>query len=336
MYTSLIRPLLFRLDPETMHAATVRALQLYRHLPPARSLVRRLYTPSPAPFRWKNLVFPNRIGLSAGFDKNAASFDELADFGFGFLETGTVTPLAIKGNPRPRIFRLPRHEALISRTGFNNPGQEEVAQNLRRKRPGRYILGVNINTHHPEDAALAVNELSALFTRFAPEADYYTLNWGSMTSDTLASALAAFHPLPAKATHPVFLKLPADIPLDQLDGVLRFTVDNGADGLIATGPTQDRSALTGYPAEELARIGAGGVSGRPVFEKSLERVNYLAAHAPEDLLIIGAGGVMTETEVIRMVEAGADLIQIYTSFIYNGPAIVRRMAERMSQGLTAQ
>lgn len=327
MYTSLIRPLLFRLDPETIHAVTVGALQLYRHLAPARSLVRRIYAPRPAPYVWKNLVFPNRIGLSAGFDKNASSFDELADFGFGFLEIGTVTPLAVKGNPSPRIFRLPRHEALISRTGFNNPGQEEVKQNLSRKRPRSYVLGININTNHPDDAEQAVGELVALFTRLAPEADYYTLNWGSMEPDIIARALAALRALPAKATHPVFLKLPADIPLDKLESVIRLAADNGADGFIATGPTQDRSAFADCPAGELARIGAGGVSGRPVFEKSLERVNYLAAHAPEGLLIIGSGGVMTETEAARMLEAGADLIQIYSSFIYNGPSIVRRMAK---------
>ena len=144
MYKSILRPWLFRMDAEKIHGQIVALLHVYRHFPPVKCLLRAFYRPKATPFQWRNLTFANRVGLSAGFDKEANCFDELSDLGFGFLEVGTVTPEKVAGNPFPRIFRLPEDHALVSRTGFNNPGKEVVLKNLQRKREGKYILGVNI------------------------------------------------------------------------------------------------------------------------------------------------------------------------------------------------
>ena len=151
MYKSIFRPLLFHLDAEDIHNKIVKYLQIYRHLTPVRKIVSSSCHTETAGWKWRNLTFRNRVGLSAGFDKAASCFDELSDLGFGFIEVGTVTPKEVKGNPCPRIFRLPKEQALISRTGFNNPGKAVFLQNLKRKRFGKYILGININTNHPDN-----------------------------------------------------------------------------------------------------------------------------------------------------------------------------------------
>ena len=155
MYKQLVRPWLFRIDAERIHGQIVTALHLYRHLSPVRALFRWSFKPKAEVFRWRGLSFGNQVGLSAGFDKEASCFDELADLGFGFLEVGTVTPSEVKGNPCPRIFRLPKDEALISRTGFNNPGKTVVSRNLQRKRSGRYLLGINITPNRSLERVLS-------------------------------------------------------------------------------------------------------------------------------------------------------------------------------------
>ena len=180
MYKSIFRPLLFHLDAEDIHNKIVKYLQIYRHLTPVRKIVSSSCHTETAGWKWRNLTFRNRVGLSAGFDKAASCFDELSDLGFGFIEVGTVTPKEIKGNPCPRIFRLPKEQALISRTGFNNPGKAVFLQNLKRKRFGKYILGININTNHPDNQEQAMTDILDLYCTFNNYADYYTINWGSM------------------------------------------------------------------------------------------------------------------------------------------------------------
>ena len=242
MYKAIIRPCLFCIDAEKIHNQLVSIFHLYRHMAPVRGIVRSVYRAKDVtPFSWQHLTFANRIGLSAGFDKEASCFDELSDFGFGFIEVGTITPASVSGNPSPRVFRLPKDRALISRTGFNNPGKAIVLQNLKHKKEGKYILGININTNHPADEVLAVAELTDLYVSFGKYADYYTLNWGSISPEILGSALAAF--AKEKIQKPVFLKLPADIPLDKINDIIEFARKHHIGGFIATGPTQDRSLL---------------------------------------------------------------------------------------------
>lgn len=192
MYTSVIRPLLFLGEAERIHGMLVSFLCFYRYLFPFRKWVRRYYRVNGREFSWNGLTFKNRIGLSAGFDKGGECFDELADFGFGFIELGTLTPQFQAGNPRPRIFRLPADSVLISRTGFNNPGMDGLAWNIcRRGTEHRYLLGININRDPQSEGEAAVNDFLRLFIRFYEESDYFTLNWGALPAEWFEKVLKA-------------------------------------------------------------------------------------------------------------------------------------------------
>lgn len=327
MYKSIFRPLLFQIDAEKIHNQIITALHCYRHLTPIRKIVRSSCHPKTTGWQWRNLIFKNRVGLSAGFDKAACCFDELSDWGFGFIEVGTVTPEQVAGNPSPRIFRLPKDQALISRTGFNNPGKTVFLQNLKRKQAGKYILGININTNHPDNTELAKTEILDLYRTFYEYADYYTINWGSIAPEILSPVLTALSAYKQENNKPVFLKLPADLPLEKTDDIIRFAVQHHIDGFIACGPSQDRSLLTHSTQTEIKNIGAGGISGLPVIQKSVKIVKHLSEHAPKDMLIIGAGGIMTPIEAQTMLKAGAHLVQIYSAFIYEGPGIVKHIAK---------
>lgn len=327
MYKSILRPLLFQIDAEDIHNKIVKVLQCYRHLAPVRMIVRSLYNADTSGWQWRDMTFRNRVGLSAGFDKAACCFDELSDLGFGFIEVGTVTPDEVKGNPSPRIFRLPKDQALISRTGFNNPGKRVFLENLKRKQSGKYILGININTNHPDGAEQAITEILDLYRSFNDYADYYTVNWGSISPEILSQVLTALLKYKQEINKPVFLKLPADLPLEKVGEVINFAAKHHIDGFVACGPSQDRSLLTNSTQAEIAKVGAGGISGMPVMQESLNVVKYLSEHAPKDMMIIGAGGVMTPSDAQAMLKAGANLVQIYSAFIYEGPGIVKQIAK---------
>ena len=232
MYQS-IRPWLFRIDAEKAHNQIINLLHCYRHLSPVRSLICRLHQSKAAAFQWENLTFKNRVGLSAGFDKEASCFDELSDWGFGFIEVGTVTPEKVAGNPSPRIFRLPKDNALVSRTGFNNPGKDVFLKNLQRKQKGKYIQGININTNHPDDEKQAQTEMADLYQAFSEYADYYTINWGSISDEILSAVLIAILHQKQIYHKPVFLKLPADVPIDKLDEIIS---DSSLPDLLRTVP----------------------------------------------------------------------------------------------------
>lgn len=328
MYKQIIRPFLFLLEPERVHSLLFYSLRGYRHLSWLRSWVRHYYKATDKQLTWNQLVFKSRIGLSAGLDKNAEAFNELADFGFGFIEIGTVTPDEQPGNPKPRIFRLPKADSLISRTGFNNPGLEVVKHRLQ-ERSGTFLLGVNINKNAPSEGEAAVNDFLKLYTELYGTADYFTLNWGSVDTSLMHKVLEALTAFRSKQEifRPLLLKIPADITREAMDAVLECIRIYRIQGVIATGPTMDRSNLSSYTPAQLEAIGAGGVSGKGIGEKSLQAVKYLRAHSEKGMLIIGAGGVMTPGDAKKMLEAGANLIQIYSSFIYEGPAIVKKMIE---------
>lgn len=326
MYKQIIRPLLFLLNPERVHSLLLSALQCYGHLPFVRSRVRRYYKATDKQLVWNQLVFKNRIGLSAGFDKGAEVFNELADFGFGFIEVGTVTPNGQPGNPKPRIFRLPKAASLISRTGFNNPGLDIVKRNLENKTDA-YLLGININKNPQSEKEEAVNDFLRLYAGLYGLADYFTLNWGSIEVTLMRKVLETLTAFRSKQKiyRPILLKVPADITTEGMDAVLNCIQTYRLQGVIATGPTMDRSNLSPYTTAQLEAIGAGGVSGKGIGNKSIEAVKYLRSHSEKGMLIIGAGGVITPEDARQMLAAGANLIQIYSAFIYEGPAIVKNM-----------
>ena len=332
LYKSILRPLLFSLEPERAHRLTFSLLKLTNYIPLLRPYLRSQYRYEEEDILCKGILTRNRIGLSAGMDKGAEVFNALADYGFGFIEVGTVTPDPCPGNPAPRIFRLPKDESLISRTGFNNPGLAVVKQRLSHK-TGRVTVGVNINKNPASEGRQAVDDFLLLFTELNAVADYFTLNWGSIDAALMEEVLAALTGKRAtmRMRRPILLKLPGDITTEGMDTVLSLISRYGLDGVIATGPTMDRSQLRRYTEAELKALGAGGVSGKGMGMKSFFAVDYLRKHGGPDLFIIGAGGIMTPGDAERMFRMGADYVQIYSAFIYEGPGIVARMVIRSAE-----
>lgn len=329
MYKQIIRPLLFLLEPEKTHNLLVAGLKSYSHFPYwFRTFVRKQYIQTNTPFYWREKVINCRIGLSAGFDKTGEIFNELSDFGFGFIEIGTITPSPQPGNPSPRIFRLPKYDSLISRTGFNNPGLEELNKHLY-KTPRKYLLGININKKPESTGKAAICDIISLYKILSPKADYFTINLPSPDDETFIEILKELdlHKSSSQKSRPVILKLPADLSEESINKVVNLIQKFHIDGVIATGPTTDRSAIQNYTTEELATYGPGGVSGKGIGCKSFKIVKQLRVQLGKDFLIIGAGGIMTPKNVIEMKEAGADLIQIYSAFIFSGPSIVKQMAK---------
>lgn len=324
----LIRPLLFSLDAETAHHLTLRLLNLAgRWLPPAERPAK-----GAQPARVMGLEFPNRIGLAAGLDKNGEAIDGLARLGFGFLEVGTVTPRPQPGNPRPRLFRLPQQQAVINRMGFNNGGVEKLLANCRAAAYSG-ILGINIgkNFDTPIDAATGdyLLAMEAVYTR----ASYITVNISSPNTENLRTLQsdAALDGLLAALTQrreeladrhgkrvPLALKIAPDLNELQVQGIADAVRRHRIDALIATNTTISRSQVAGVPGAEQQ----GGLSGAPLFEMSTEVVRQFATALAGEVPIIAAGGVLTGEQARAKLEAGAQLVQIYSGLVYRGPALV--------------
>ena len=333
---ALARPLLFGLDAEAAHELTLDALARTQRTPLALAYCARLVED---PVQLAGLHFPNRIGLAAGLDKNARCIDALGAMGFGFVEVGTVTPKAQPGNPRPRMFRLPQARALINRLGFNNDGLEAFLANVQRstfRAQGR-ILGLNIgkNASTPMEQA-AQDYLDCLDGVYA-HADYVAINISSPNTsnlrtlqedaalDALLGALQQRREL-LRQRHgrnvPLFVKVAPDLDDAQVGAIARTLRRHAMDGVIATNTTVDRSAVTGLPhAQE-----AGGLSGAPVTARSNQVIRLMRSALGPGFPIIGVGGVCSGADAVGKIEAGADLVQIYTSLIYRGPKLVTEAA----------
>ena len=341
MFYPLLRPLLFALDPETAHDAAFASLDAAAACGVARAFAPRVRS---APVTAMGLTFPNRVGLAAGLDKNAAHIDGLATFGFGFIECGTVTPRPQPGNPKPRMFRLPEAEALINRLGFNNDGVERFLQNVGRARFGSSrggVLGLNIGKNFDTPNARAVDDYLHCLNAVYARASYVTVNISSpntqglreLQEDTaLEALLVALKAEQAKLAQkhgkytPIVIKLAPDLVDADLRRIARSLVAHAIDGVIATNTTIDRSAVTGQPnANE-----AGGLSGRPLREKSTAVIRTLAAELAGALPIIGVGGIMSGADAREKLSAGATLVQIYTGLIYKGPELVGEIAEAVA------
>lgn len=282
------------------------------------------------------IEFPNRVGLAAGLDKNAAHVDGLAALGFGFIEVGTVTPRPQPGNPRPRMFRLPRHEGLINRLGFNNDGLATLQANLARTR-WQGVLGVNIGKNADTPLANAVDDYLIGLEAAYPLASYITVNISSPNTsglrslqhgdelETLLTALKAEQALLADRHGryvPLALKIAPDLDNAQLEDIARRLVRHRFDAVIATNTTLSRTEVAGDPNADQT----GGLSGRPLFERSTERLAALARWLDGALPIIGVGGICSADDARAKLQAGASLVQLYTGLIYRGPALVRQIA----------
>lgn len=340
---ALTRPFLFGLDPEHAHELTLESLARLQNTP-AQCLWSGTRIDDPVTIA--GLRFPNRVGLAAGLDKNGRCIDGLGAMGFGFIEVGTVTPKAQPGNPKPRMFRLPQAEGLINRLGFNNEGLDAFLANVRRAHSFRSrggIVGLNIGKNAATPIERAVDDYLIGLDGVAPHADYVTVNISSPNTrnlralqgdealDALLSALAQRRNGLAKALGrrvPMFLKIAPDLDDAQIALIAATLQRHGMDGVIATNTTVARDAVQGLPhADE-----AGGLSGRPVLQASNRVIRALRTALGPGFPIIGVGGVMGGADARSKIEAGADLVQIYTGLIYRGPALVTDVARALRKG----
>ena len=332
-YQSLVRSLLFAFAPETAHHLALRSLRLAASFPPLLSLLRKFQPPS-KPTTVFGLNFPNPIGLAAGFDKNGAALPAWEALGFGFVEIGTVTAKPQPGNPRPRVFRYPKEEALINRLGFNNDGAETIAARLRDLRASgrwpRIPIGINLGKSRVTPLQEAADDYLHSFRLLHSFADYIVLNVSSPNTpglrslqegESLVRLLRLIGEENQQAGKPVLLKIAPDLSLAELDQVITVCEGNGVAGIVATNTTLDHSALAS------ARDQAGGLSGAPLRERSTEFIRAIRARS--HLPIVGVGGILDAASAQEKMQAGAQLIQLYTGYIYRGPGLLREIAERL-------
>ncbi|MFJ4045529.1 quinone-dependent dihydroorotate dehydrogenase [Microbacterium sp. NPDC089987] len=333
MYSLLFRHVLARFDPEFAHHAAMAVIRVLG-LPPFSWAARALTAPGPQQqVRALGLVFPSPFGVAAGFDKNAVGVRGLDALGFGHIEIGTVTAIAQEGNPKPRLFRLIDDRAVINRMGFNNEGADAAARRLTalRRRAPRAVIGVNIGKSRVVAVEDAVGDYVTSATRLAPLADYLAVNVSSPNTpglrglqavETLAPLLRAVKQ--AAGETPLLVKIAPDLPDDEISAIARMAVEEGLAGIIAHNTTISREGLVTDPAVVEA-AGAGGLSGAPLKQRSLEVLAVVRAAVPDDFCVIAVGGVETADDVQRRLDAGATLVQGYTAFLYRGPLWARQI-----------
>lgn len=342
MYKSFIKPILFRQHPEKAHDFTFSWIKRTFNLPLIGSAIRYNFNyehPSLVQEVF-GLTFKNPVGLAAGFDKDAKLIDEMASLGFGFIEIGTLTPKPQGGNPQPRLFRLPQDQGLINRMGFNNGGVLAAVERLK-KRKSSVIIGGNIGKNKDTPNEDAVGDYLFCLEALHPYVDYFVLNVSSPNTPNLRE-LQEKEPLKkllsavktandAKATpKPILLKIAPDLTEGQLDDIVDIVMETGISGIIATNTTLDRGDLI-TSEKEVSEMGAGGLSGQPVKDKSTEVIRYLAKKSRNSFPIIGVGGIFTVRDAIEKLEAGASLVQVYTGMIYEGPSLIKRLNKGLSR-----
>ncbi|HEX6233254.1 MAG TPA: quinone-dependent dihydroorotate dehydrogenase [Jiangellaceae bacterium] len=354
-YEWVFNSLLRRLDAERAHRWSFRALRTLVATPGGNRLVHRVCHVPDLPVEAMGLRFANPLGLAAGFDKNGVGIDAIAALGFGFVEIGTVTGQPQPGNPRPRLFRLPRDRAVVNRMGFNNDGAPAVAARLARrerrlaqrvkrgrgKTRHRPVVGVNIGKTKLVPAEQAIDDYVTSARRLAPYADYLVVNVSSPNTpglrdlqaiDQLRPLLAAVRATVDDAAQrpvPLLVKIAPDLADDDVRGIAELATELGLAGIIATNTTTDRAGLASDP-HEVEQIGAGGLSGAPLKERSLEVLRLLRAHAGSSLTIVSAGGIESAEDIIERIQAGATLVQAYTGLVYGGPLWPSRTLRRLA------
>lgn len=336
LYKLLIKPFLFLLSPEKAHHFTLGLLNILLKIPGKKWGFKLLFDYENTSLEREvfGLKFKNPVGLAAGFDKDAKYYENLSCFGFGFFEIGTITPKAQDGNPKPRLFRLPKDEALINRMGFNNEGLPGALKRLKDRNPG-ILLGGNIGKNKVTPNEHATDDYVACFEGLYPYVDYFVVNVSSPNTpglrelqekEPLTKLLNTLQGLNANqpARKPILLKIAPDLTDSQLDDIVEIVQSTQLDGLIATNTTIDRSGLKTSQAE-LEAIGNGGLSGKPLRKRSTEVIRYVHQKSNGAFPIIGVGGIMSPADAIEKLDAGASLVQIYSGFIYEGPGIVKRI-----------
>ncbi len=342
MYKHILRPILFKFNAETAHEITLWGLSVLRKIPGVGFLI-RFFSKRESPDLEREvfgLKFKNPVGLAAGLDKNGEHYNDLGNFGFSFVEIGSLTPLPQEGNPKPRLFRLVKDRSIINRMGINNKGVRHAAQQLQED-PPRVIVAANIAKNTAsinEDAAKDYESAFALLYDFVDMfvlnvscpnvvglADLQDVSFLSDIVDKLLNLRMYFDEY-----RPILIKVSPDIPRSQLDEILDYCMLSGIDGIVAGNTTHSREGLTTSP-EEIEKIGNGGLSGAALHSKNVELVRYISRFTEGNLPIIGVGGILTPEDALEMIDAGATLIEIYTGFIYEGPALVRRILKAIQK-----
>jgi dihydroorotate dehydrogenase len=331
MYHRIIKPLLFLFDPERVHYFSFFMIKTISSIPGASLLIRALYQIKHPSLEREvfGLKFPNPVGLAAGFDKNAVLYKQLSDFGFGFIEIGTLTPKGQPGNPKKRLFRLKQDEAIINRMGFNNEGVDDAVKRLKKNT--NVLIGGNIGKNKVTPNEEAVNDYIYCFETLFDYVDYFVVNVSSPNTPNLR-ALQDKEPLTALLStlkgindkkdtpKPILLKIAPDLSNDQLLDIIDIVTGVQIDGVIATNTTISREGLESSEKDEM-----GGLSGKPLTKRSTEVIRFLTEKSHNAFPIIGVGGIHKPEAAIEKLEAGSTLVQLYTGFVYEGPAAVRNI-----------
>lgn len=343
VYTSLIRPVLFKFSPEAVHNFTIQYLHLVGKFPFAASVIRKAYPVTQSKKLERTvcgITFPHPVGLAAGLDKNAKAYTMFGAMGFSFVEVGTVTPKAQPGNPLPRLFRLPNDKAIINRMGFNNNGVGYMVNQLK-KRNSKLIIGGNIGKNKLTPNHDATSDYVTCFEELYDYVDYFVVNVSSPNTPNLRELqdkkpltelleTLMYENVQKPKQKPIFLKIAPDLTHSQLDDIIEIVAQTKIAGIVATNTTITRNNLS-YPKEYIDSIGAGGLSGAPETTMSTEIIRYLHTKSQGAFPIIGVGGIMTAQDAYEKLEAGASLIQLYSGFIYEGPALIERICSFLLQ-----
>ena len=337
----LFRFILFQFDAERVHYFVVGLLRLMHQILPIRAIFRAIYVKKDAQLKVNlfGLEFENPVGLAAGFDKNAAYIDPLSDCGFGFIEIGTITPKPQPGNDKPRLFRLKADSAILNRMGFNNDGVEAAISKLQKKRNKKLIIGGNIGKNKWTPNEEATQDYVICFEALFPYVDYFVVNVSSPNTPNLR-ALQEKGPLlellstlqqlnEAKAQQkPILLKIAPDLTDTQLDEVIEIVFETKIAGLIAANTTISRENLL-TPKATVDALGAGGISGKPLTQRSTEVVRYIHQKSEGKIPIIAVGGIHSAQDALDKISAGASLVQLYTGFIYEGPKLIKEINQAL-------
>jgi dihydroorotate dehydrogenase len=341
----ILRWFLFKLDAEQAHHFTLKLLKIFIQVPFAAALLKRIYAVENKKLERQvfGLTFSNPVGLAAGLDKNAECIDGFAAAGFGFIEIGTVTPLAQPGNDKPRLFRLIQDEAIINRMGFNNDGMLAVKSNILKSQisnlKSQIIIGGNIGKNKVTPNENAADDYVKCFHELYDVVDYFVVNVSSPNTPNLRE-LQEKEPLKKllftlqelnrqkPVQKPVLLKIAPDLTHEQLDDIIEIVTDTKLAGIVATNTTISREHLL-TDKTTVEQIGAGGLSGKPLTAKSTEIIKYIHRKSNGSIPIIAVGGIMTAEDAVEKLNAGASLVQLYTGFIYEGPALIKEINNRL-------
>ena len=341
MYKHLLKPILFCFNPETAHNILFSGLSFLRHVPFAHSIIRGIYRKESPSYERKvfGIKFPNPVGLAGGLDKNGEFYNDMANFGFGFVEIGSLTPKPQDGNPKPRCFRVPGDRAIINRFGINNKGVKNAVEHLKKVRPN-VIVAANISKNTSSINEEAAKDYETSFGLLYDFVDMFVINIScpnvvGLTSLQNISFLSEIidRLLDLRRYYdeykPILLKVSPDLSHQQLDEIIDYSLRSGIDGIVAGNTTRSREGLTTISQEKIDEIGNGGMSGAPVYKKNLELVRYIHEKSNGMLPIIGVGGIMSPEDAQAMLDAGASLVELYSGFIYEGPALIKNILKHI-------